>query len=184
MSTEYADLTEEAQSPFRIQTVFTGGNETVQEHYLAAAQELIDKMIPESYWLEIGKELSGEAVQASFFRFSRQVPLLEYSTFADGYGGIAIRLLSLSEFTSGVGRYISDAFSRWLVPGKQLATVGEIGIEFKFQEAPEKRYYFRQEYFAFTQANDLSIALGNIPRLIEEVRLNILAVYHARYIAR
>ena len=181
MSTEYAEIP--LQNPFRIQPVVAMHHDSSFELYFAAAQAMIETMIPESYWLEMNEDASDETIRSAFYRFSRQVPLLKYNTFSDGPGGIAINLLCQSEFTAGAGRYFSDLFSRWLVPGKQLLCEGGLNIDFKFALSPQKRYFFQQQFFRFSHPSDLSSALSNIPRLIEEVRLNIMAVYHARYIA-
>jgi len=185
MSTEYAEPVDAPifSSPFTIQPVFSSPNDSSFEKYLATAQIMIEKMIPESYWLELGGDITNETINASFYRFSRQVPILDYTTFADGLGGIIVKLLCPSEFTQGVDRYISDTFSHWLVPSKHLDSDGTLSIHFKFKLQPEKRYYFHQECFRFSHPSDLSASLSNIPHLIEEIRLNILAVYHARYIS-
>ncbi len=185
MSTEYAEPVDIPifTSPFNIQPAFSSPNDSSFEKYLAAAQSMIDKMIPESYWLELSGDISDETINAAFYRFSRQVPILDYTTFADGMGGIIIKILCPSEFTQGSDRFVSETFSHWLVPSKYLDSEGTLSIDFKFKLRPEKRYYFRQEFFRFSHPGDLSTALSNIPHIIEEVRLSILAVYHARYIS-
>ncbi|MBF8262743.1 MAG: hypothetical protein HW387_408 [Parachlamydiales bacterium] len=185
MSTEYAESTREEifSSLFRIRASFAPSNDITNEKYVAAAQAMIDQMIPESFWLELGAEISPDSARACFFRFSRQVPLLDYRTFSTASGGIIVRMICQSEFSQGAGRYASDIFSRWLVPSKQLDSEGCLSIDFSFDLCPEKRYFFSQEVFRFTHPSDLPSALSNIPHLIEGIRLNILAVYHARNIA-
>jgi hypothetical protein len=185
MSTEYAEPVDAPifSSPFTIQPAFSSPNDASSEKYLSAAQSMIDKMIPESYWLELDGDISDDISHAAFFRFSRQVPILDYTTFADGLGGIIVKILCQAEFTQGVDRYVSETFSHWLVPSKRLDSAGTLSIDFKFKRQSDKRYYFHQEFFRFSHASDLSAALSNIPHLIEQVRLNILAVYHARYIS-
>lgn len=178
-------MTEKAvlSNPFQIRAAFGSSSDSYYEKHLAAAQAMIDPMIPESFRLELGSDVSPDRIQACFFRFSRQVPLLDYCTFSDASGGVIVRLICLSEYTQGAGRYVNDVFSRWLVPDKQLDSEGSLSIHFTFDLCPDQRYYFFQEIFRFTHPGDLSAALGNIPHLTEGIRLNILAVYHARYIA-
>lgn len=185
MSTEYAEPVDAPifSSPFTILPVFSSPNDSSFEKYISAAQGMIEKMIPESYWLELNSDVTEETINAAFYRLSRQVPILDYTTFSDGIGGIVIKLLCPCEFTEGVDRYINETFSQWLIPSKKLKSDGALSIKFAFKLQPDKHYYFHQEFFRFSHSSDLSIALGAIPRLIEEVRLNVLAVYHARYIS-
>lgn len=183
VSTEYAESIDEAifLNPFQIIPAFSSIDSSL-EKFVIAAQALINKIIPKSYWLDLEGE-SPDVIRSTFFELSRNLPIFDYSTFTDGSGGILIKMICPSEHTQGAGRYVSDVLSRWLVPSKSLESAGLISIDFKFKLYPEKGFYFRQDFIRFTHPSDLSIALENIPQLIEEIRLNMLAVYHARSIS-
>jgi hypothetical protein len=185
MTTEYDEIIDMQQltMPFCIQSRSSLSGDPSFEKYISAAQAMINQMIPEHYWVKLRSSPSEETLRSIFFHFSRYVPILDYATFADGAGGVVIKTIYPSEFTQGAGRYISDLFSLWLVPGKLLESQGIISIDFKFKYDRQKRYYFQQEFFRLTHPSDLSVALDNIARLLEETRLNILAVFHARAIS-
>lgn len=172
------------EQPFRIKPTFISSEHPRIQGILSTVESVIEQMIPESVALEIREASSMEDVLNLFYRFSRQIPLIKGRSFADGQSsGLILKMLCHSQFTSGVGRYITDIFSRWLVPGKRLSTVSTLSLTFQFCNYPEQSFYFKEEFFQFTHPNDLPTALNIVPHLIEEVRINILAVYHIRYLA-
>ena len=172
-----------SSNPFLIKTVFSSTNNEDMTRFLASAQQMIEGMIPESYQHTIEQQASAEAINASFYRFSRQIPILKYAILAEEQKGLLLKMLCQADFTEGVGRYITEMFSRWMIPGKRIANVAGLGLHFSFVHFPQQEFYFRQEFFQFEDPADLSQALRVISLLIEETRVNILAVYQARYLA-
>lgn len=168
---------------FGIRPTFSSTNDPSFEKYWVACQELIEKIIPESSWLDIRSCSSQEDLQASYYHLSRSTPIFQYELVPHSEEAIAVRMLCLSDFTEGAQHYIADFFSRWLVPGKILPCIGSLSVDFEFIHYPNHRFYFQQDFFRFAHSGDVSIALGNISRLIEEAKINILAVYHARYVS-
>lgn len=171
-------MSAEPVNPFRIQTsFFPSGNEDLAG-LLSAAQRMLEEMIP-----DLKGKSSGEAADGSFYRLSRQLPILQYSVIAERSKGLLLKILCPADFTNGVCRHITDIFSRWLVPGKKIAAAAGLNLQFTFQQYPQKQLYFRQDFFLLEDPIDLAQALRTIPSLIAETRINILAVYQARYLS-
>ena len=166
----------------RIKPTHAMPNEPGNDAYLASAQAMIEAILPDSVRLEMESDISLDEMKATFFSLSRQLPLFQYSMLPDA-SGIILKILCPSEHTVGIARYISDLFSCWLVPGKKLITIAQLGIKFTFVCCPEKQFFFRQTFFCFSQPDDLPKALANLPKLLGEAKLNILAVYQARAIS-
>ncbi len=87
------------------------------------------------------------------------------------------------EYTHGVGRYIDDVTRQWLVPGKILSLSTAVRSSFSFATLTTQRFFFGCSMFNLNSPNDQEIAERNLKPLIEEMHLNIQAVYRARYIA-
>jgi hypothetical protein len=94
-----------------------------------------------------------------------------------------VSFLSHWEYTSGIGRYIDDVLGRWLVPGKSLSMIGGIRLSFSFATLPNHRFFFGATLFEIGSADDMEITKRNIKGIFEEIRLNVMAVYKARYIS-
>ena len=55
-----------------------------------------------------------------------------------------IVFLCPAQFAHGVERYIKDTLGRWLIPGRQIPIVGELGLSFSFIRYPEMKFLFVQ----------------------------------------
>lgn len=96
--------------------------------------------------------------------------------------GLSAFLFCPGEYTHGVGRYVDDTLSRWLVPGKNLSICSSAKSAFSFDSLPGQGYFFGSILLDLASLQDAEIAERNFNSLITEMRLNIQAVYHARYI--
>jgi hypothetical protein len=106
-----------------------------------------------------------------------------FGTSEAGESSIWVSFLSNWEYMGGIGRYVDDALSRWLVPGKTLAMIGAARLSFSFTTLPNHRFFFGSTLFEIDPVHDLEIVQRNLRRVFEEIRLNVLAVYRARYIS-
>jgi hypothetical protein len=94
-----------------------------------------------------------------------------------------VSFLSHWEYMGGIGRYVDDALGRWLVPGNNLAIIGAARLSFSFATLPNHRFFFGSTLFEIDEAMDMEIAQRNLQDVFNEIRLNIMAVYKARYIS-
>jgi len=97
-------------------------------------------------------------------------------------GVIRVSFLCSGEYTHGVGRYADDALTRWLVPGKNLFICGSAKSVFSFHTLPGQEFFFGSTLLKIESSQDAEIAERNFKSVILEMRLNIRAVYHARYV--
>ena len=141
--------------------------------FLTAAQKMIEDIIPESCLMDNKPFLTS---------LHQSMPILRHDLVLLEPQGVSINLLCYGEFSHGVGRYLTDLFNRWIVPGKRFNADGNLSLGFRFLHYPERRFFFFHKFFSLSQAGDLSIALTTLPRLIKEARLNLLAVSQARSI--
>lgn len=117
-----------------------------------------------------------------FLSLNQNLPLIKHSSLLKPPFCFTLSVLCLSDFTHGVGRFIPDLMNKWLIPGKPLAINGQRSLEFKFKKYPSKSYYIAQYFINITQEKELSLIKRNIAAFINEIKLIILAVQHARHI--
>ena len=86
------------------------------------------------------------------------------------------------EYTHGAGRYITDTLARWLIPGKNTVIIGQVSLNFRFTAYPSLTFFILQNIACALNLNDLEIMQNNLPRWMTELRINIMAVYRARYL--
>lgn len=175
-----------AENPFQIVPTFLVASHPAIAAVVSAAEPIIETMIPESVAIPIRESPSLLHTQSHFFQLNRTLPLFKHEiVFPQGphMGGLLLHVVCPAEFTGGVGRYITDIFTKWLVPAKRLYCASELNLAFQFVLCPEQKFYFQQKFFRFTHESDISMARSTVSRLIEDLRINILAVYRLRYLA-
>ncbi|MBI5272652.1 MAG: hypothetical protein HY861_01545 [Chlamydiia bacterium] len=150
--------------------------------FLDTVQYIMDGMLPESILSELEAAQFPEQILSTLHRLFRQLPIIEAASIDPTAGSIPVTLLCPAEFTHGVGRYIKDTFSRWLIPGKQISVVAEIGLNCYFSPAPNIKFFLYQQFIGITSDEERQEIRKNLPPLIRQMRMNIMAVYQARYV--
>jgi hypothetical protein len=112
--------------------------------------------------------------------FLQALPILKHSW---NENTLTVTLLCQGEYTQGVGRYFFDALCRWLVPGMNLNVIGNIALCFRLTQFPTHKIYLNHAHLVFDDPSNMETASQNLPSLLDEIKINILAVYQARYIA-
>lgn len=150
--------------------------------YAQFIETLIHKVLPPEFLQEIEGKAPIDRPSKGFLEFQEQIPILSYSASHEIPNAVSFSILCYAEYTVGVGRYISDVLSRWIVPGKSL-TIGSVhSLRFKFKQFLGKEYYFSQTLVLIDNDHDRKLILNNIEQIINEMRLNILAVSFSRTI--
>jgi hypothetical protein len=144
----------------------------VQDPFLLSVEKCVNEILPPNLKEQIQNGKIPELLKA--------LPILKSSEVSDSFW---VTLLCQAEYTQGVGRYLNDALSRWLVPGKNLTIMGSNCLNFQFVQFPRHRFFLAHVLIGVEQVEDVETIVRNLAPLLEEIRLNILAVYHARYIA-
>ncbi|MDE3046615.1 MAG: hypothetical protein KGJ02_08265 [Verrucomicrobiota bacterium] len=148
--------------------------------YCPAKDDLFFQSVQKNVNEVLSEDVKNEIEKGKIQGFLKSLPIFRHSEVQASFW---ITFLCQAEYTQGVGRYVNDALCRWLVPGKNLAITGITSLHFSFQNFPHHRFYFKNVLFEVGGKEDIEIIQRNILPLFEEIRLNILAVYHARYIA-
>ncbi|MES2273301.1 MAG: hypothetical protein V4487_03835 [Chlamydiota bacterium] len=151
--------------------------------FLNTIQQIVDSMIPEPLWSDMKSSLDSEELGTIFYRLQRMLPIFRHSQLDESSNSICISYMCPADYTHGVGRYVMDTLSRWLVPGRQLAIVGGIFLNFQFVHCPSLRFFLDHKVVSINNKDELEIIRHNLPELIGEMKINIMSVYHARYIS-
>lgn len=119
-----------------------------------------------------------------FAELSRRLPIVHHSPITRAPGSLAIGVLCSGHYTHGTGRFVSDMCSRYLVPGKQLALVLCRSMGFSFQKKPDERFFVSELIVEVQDEADLPVIQNNLPGLIHDIRMCILAVQHVRQLVQ
>ena len=116
-----------------------------------------------------------------FSHFNSQIPLITKSSLNKPDTSVfSISSIIPAKLTLGANSYLSETFSRWLVPGKQLPIVKSNFIVFLFKYDPKIPYFLHQIYLKISSENEIPIILKQFPLLANQIKINISVVRHAR----
>jgi len=161
---------------FRIQPEFppNSPDDLGAKYYIESFEYLIDSIIqkelPEISAINLGKILE------------KHIPLVSTQMPSVIPGCISFAALCFGKHTQGVGRFIPDMLSKWLIPGTVLRIAGHRSLCFSFIDYSQKRFYLSEHLIVMEKSEHLAILEKQLPTAVEQVKLNILAVYHARHI--
>jgi hypothetical protein len=145
-----------------------------RDSFLLAIEEKVANILQPSIIEQIQNGNNAELLRA--------IPLFKLDG-TPASGSLQVSFLCVGEYTQGVDRYVSDSLSRWLVPGKNLSICGSAKSIFCFNTLPDQRFFFCSTWLQIESQEDAEIAERNMHLLLLEMRLNIQAVYQARYVA-
>lgn len=138
--------------------------------------------IEDSLNLLIKKEIDDHVFESEeeFFKLlDHSLPIIEFEA-SKSSGIISLTCLAPATNTHGLGRFICDHSSRWLLPGKQLALVHVNSLAFSLEKAPNCQLFFHQQLIRVDQLQEMGIVLSNLEAFKKQLKMNILAVIHAR----
>jgi hypothetical protein len=168
----------------QIQPTFTppGMDDPSFDLFLISLEQLIEKIFPPHILEELQQNTNIHLLEKTFRKLNENLPFFHYSFSEKDPYTISVVLICPSQYTHGVGRYINDMLSRWLIPGKQLPLVGSRSMDFKFVRSPGHNYYIQETYVRILDNREIDVVQKNLSNILKEIRINILAVYHARYV--
>lgn len=164
------------------------GHEKSYSQYIQSIESLLSQVVApllfhtpqEKAWAE--KNNSQEALEPYFRRLCQTTPIVQWTPFDKDHMTISIVVICSAKHTHGVGRFTRDLFSRWLVPGKQIPVVDARGLAFRFALYPEESFYVSHLTLDVPDVKDLFFIKTNLPIIAKELKINILAVQHARHV--
>lgn len=142
----------------------------------------LEKVLPDAFMKELLKNPSHETMRTLVLDLKKIQPIITWEDSSKVPCSMKMSLICASEFTTGIERYFCDILSRWLIPGKLLNISCSYGTNIFFHCSPKQSFYFHQIYIDVLDTNDLMLLKSNAQNLQKEIRLNILAVKHARQV--
>lgn len=142
-----------------------------EDFFVQAIEERLDELLT--------NEIKEDILKGSTTELFDALPILYASPVSKSF---EVKFLCQAEYMQGVGRYVNDVLSRWLVPGKNLAIIGVHSLRFTFLNLPRHRFFIEQVWIQ-VEEEEIEQVQRNLGPLLQEIRLNLLAVYHARYIS-
>lgn len=162
--------------------------EETYHHYIASIESLVHKIVIPQFFKDQKKrkkktlDISSEKIQELFDDLYQNIPLIYCSPFDKTHRGISVAVLCSAKHTHGVGRFMCDLFSRWLIPGKQIPIVNTRSLAFQFVNYPKESFFLNEIILNISDIQDVSLIKHNLPIISKELKLNILAVQHARHV--
>jgi hypothetical protein len=146
--------------------------------YILSVEEALRSVIDEN---AIPLKCDGDPA-IHFKKLLNELPKVIHSPIDATSSTISAILICNANFTHGVGGFMADYYIRWGIPGKQLPVVNVRSLCFEFAAYPKKKFFFNEVVIEITESRDIALLKNNLPKLAEDLRLNILAVSHARQI--
>jgi hypothetical protein len=150
--------------------------------YVDFIEKILRTFLPQDLIDALNSSDDQEVIQSHLTFLNEKLPLLTWNHPFLAPCTLCINLLCHSEYTSGVGRYLCDIVSRWLVPGKFLNISSVRSLNFSFIAHPGASFFFHQVLLDVDTEEQLEIIERNWENLEKEIRLSILTVRHARHV--
>ena len=160
----------------------SGIHPTPFDAYLHFIDGVVRQILPQELLSSLLAAQKPAALKEQIQAFNDLLPLISWNELHQAPSTLCMTFLCPADFTSGVGRYLGDTLSRWLIPGKFLNITSSQSLNFKFAAFPEAAFFIQQILLDISDEKELLIVRNNIDDLAKEIRLNIMAVKHARHV--
>ncbi len=152
------------------------------DSFIFFMEQIVRSVIPEELLSVLSSKKSYSDLKEKIALLNELLPLVRWNAPMKAPSTLCVRFLCPADFTSGVGRYLCDTLSRWLVPGKFLNITSAQSLNFKFIAFPEQSFFVQQLLLDINDENELMVVRNNQENLTKEMRLNTIAVKHARHV--
>ncbi len=150
------------------------------EAYITFIEQILRTVLPQDLVIALSTYKDPLLIEKKVLSLCESLPLLAWNNPDRAPCTLCVSLLCHSEFTHGVGRYLCDTLTRWLVPGKFLNISSVRSLKFTFISCPRQYLFFHQMLIDIDNDQQLSLVKSNQENMEKEIRLSILAVRHAR----
>lgn len=149
--------------------------------YITFIEQILRRLLPQDliFALSLRNDPRSEKQLVSLLN---DLPLLFWNNPDRAPCTLCVSLLCQAEFIHGVGRYVCDSLSQWLIPGKFLNICSVRSLKFRFISSPDHHFFFHQVLIDIENDQQLAQLKINRDAIEKEVRLSILAVRRARNI--
>lgn len=143
------------------------GFEAHSSYFLNAMQQIVDTIVPESLWIEL-KSLPD--FDNLLDQLVSQLPVFKCSEIDDSSTSLSITYLCLAKHSQAAKRYVTDALSRWLVPGKTIEFTGSVSFSFQFIQDASIQFFIAQETIAIRNPKENLAMRESLPDLLLELK--------------
>lgn len=165
------------------------GHEIHHGYYIRSIEEILKGVVTPIFFKDSKKPKKSAfslenlaELEPYFQKLIAEIPLVHFSHPDKLHKSLSIVLICSAKHTHGAGRFMCDLFSRWLIPGKQIPIVNTRSLAFKFYYYPKEPFFLSEIVLDITEFHDFSLLKHNLPILAKELKINILAVQHARHV--
>lgn len=155
--------------PFEKEKLFTT--------YFESIKILIKNMLPKDIVHEILKR-----DKTPLLPLLKVLPIIRCSKIDNKADHFSFVVIGNGKHALGVQRFIADMLCKWIIPGKQLALPGSRSVNFYFPDLGKERFYISEYYITIGEEKNRELIKKNIALFVNQIRLNILSVHHARSI--
>ncbi|HEY2810957.1 MAG TPA: hypothetical protein VGJ00_06175 [Rhabdochlamydiaceae bacterium] len=122
--------------------------------------------------------------ELSHLKIEENLPIVTWFDLHELPGLLPIILInkSHSRFSNGTGRYFVDMINRFALPGHYLSIESSMTVDFYFADMPEKKYGLSHIGLMVNTPEEMAALQKNLPKVAEEIRITVQAVYEARRI--
>ncbi len=149
--------------------------------YTASIENLVETIIPENIFDKLNNNTQN-LYHSLFLELSQLLPLFSFSTFNTPPFCLSFSFLCSADYAQGIERFIPDMLSRWLIPGRQVILNGSRSLQFTFKHFKSKNFYVAEYFINIANEKQLHLIQKNLPSFIDEMKIIILSVHHARHI--
>jgi hypothetical protein len=148
--------------------------------FLSSAETLLSDLLKD----ELSKLKEEFSLDNLFALLESQLPLIKFSECAEFPAILSITLLCRShlKFATGTGRFFCDTFDRFALPGHYLGTVFTRSLDFYFVGNDDKQFFLYEMGLRIKNSSDYEIIKHNLPKLIQQTRMIVRAVFETRRI--
>ncbi len=172
----------ESLSPLKIKPNFGNPDGGSFISFLSSVENILNNLIPPALQEELLETTEEKKLRKLLCDLCKMLPLFSHTPLKKTPCTLSIATLCHSDYTDGLGRYFCDMLSRWLIPGKQLPLLGGRSLSFRFVKYDKQPLYFCEQFVKISDPLELEIIKKSLPKLLNEMKINIVAVYYARYI--
>ncbi|HSW86565.1 MAG TPA: hypothetical protein VLG49_03585 [Rhabdochlamydiaceae bacterium] len=148
--------------------------------YILFIDQAIRNLIPKDLIASLRTAKNPVDARKIILRINTILPLLTWPKDNHESSLFNVSMICPADYTHGVGRYLTDTLSRWLLPGKFLGVCSVQSLNFQFVDYQQQKFFFHQVILEVNNEEDLVRIKNNISELAQKIRINILGVEHSR----
>ena len=150
-----------------------GIDEEITAGFLCFVEKLLWSFLPKDFLKTMKDHDDPLVINQAIISLFEQLPLVNWNDPQSTPATLSVTVLCPSEYTSGVGRYLCDTLSRWLVPGKFLNISSVRSLSFQFTKCADRAVFLQQVLIDIIDEKELMVIQNIRDQVEKEIRLNI-----------